>query len=176
MAQPIRTIRAIDGKKLLGVAIAGLGDRCTATAASMLLSEIARAKVLKARSVPAGIVAMHRDTEIHDNVTNTPRRVRLVYPGDEAGPETVSVLTSLGATLLGLCEGDSVEWCTPARDRCSITVLRARAGEAKRKESSVSTLDAKNESGMRAADRIRGHQPVSGGGQDADLGRYPTAG
>jgi regulator of nucleoside diphosphate kinase len=173
MTLPDRTIRAIDQERLHAVAIAALGDARTAVAASMLLSEMARARVTRSRSLPAGVVAMHRETEIRDNVTNARRCVRLVYPGEDAGAEAVSVLTSLGAMLLGLPEGASVEWCTPARDRQSVTVLRARYRRAKRKmESGTPRSDASNETGMRSSHRVRGHQPVPGRGQDAGLGGH----
>ena len=68
---------------------------------------------------------MHREIEIHDNIRQTKRRLKLVYPGEDAvTPDEVSVLTPLGVALIGLSAGDSIEWCTPTGDRRSVTVLR----------------------------------------------------
>jgi regulator of nucleoside diphosphate kinase len=53
--------------------------------------------------------------------------LRIVYPGEEdGGGDRVSVLTPVGAAILGLSEGASIDWCTAARDRRSLTVLRVR--------------------------------------------------
>ncbi len=68
---------------------------------------------------------MNSEVEIHDNITNTNRQLRLVYPEDATtDPNMVSVLTRLGAALVGLSVGDSIDWCTATGDQNSITVLR----------------------------------------------------
>ncbi len=92
----------------------------------MLLSEIARATVVESDFPPPHVVAPHRDIEIHDNIANTKKRVQLVYPGeDDTDPNAVSVLSPLGAALIGLSVGDTFDWCNMYGDRHSVTVLRA---------------------------------------------------
>jgi regulator of nucleoside diphosphate kinase len=99
----------------MSIATAELGRQGTTLAASTLLSEVCRARIVQG-SLPAHVVAVNSEVEIRDNVTNTDRRLRLVYPEDaEIDSSSVSVLSLLGAMLIGVSVGDSVEWCTPAR-------------------------------------------------------------
>jgi regulator of nucleoside diphosphate kinase len=91
----------------------------------MLLSEVGRATIVAQDSLPPQVVAVHSEVEIHDNVTNTNRRLRLVYPENAAlDSGMVSVLTPLGAALIGLSVGDQIDWCTATGDQSSVTVLR----------------------------------------------------
>jgi regulator of nucleoside diphosphate kinase len=91
----------------------------------MLLSEIGRATIVVQDSLPPQVVAVHSEVEIRDNVTNTKRRLRLVYPEDATlDSNMVSVLTPLGAALVGLSVGDTIDWCTATGDQSSVTVLR----------------------------------------------------
>lgn len=125
MGLPSITIGKTDRACLIAVAERALSQTDPVSAASMLLREIARARTVSMDSVPADVVTMHRTVEIRNNITNATRRVRLVYPGeDESDSEAISVVTPIGAALIGLAEGDSIEWCTPAGDRHNMTVQR----------------------------------------------------
>jgi regulator of nucleoside diphosphate kinase len=99
----------------------------------MLLSEVRRARIVAEDSLPAQVVAVQSEVEVRDNITNTSRRLRLVCPEDaDLDKNAVSVLTPFGASLVGLSVGASMDWCTAARDRRSITVLGTwRNGSAK---------------------------------------------
>lgn len=88
----------------------------------MLLAELGRAVVLTEQTVPSDIVTMRHRVNIFDNVAGKSRWLRVVYPDDEHDAEAISVLTPLGAALLGMTEGDSIEWCTAFGDRRSVTV------------------------------------------------------
>jgi regulator of nucleoside diphosphate kinase len=129
MKLPAITISGKDRERLISVAAAAMSSVRPVHGASMLLSEIGRATVVE--SLPKGVVTVHSDVELRDNVHKTVKRVRLVYP-DEAvtGASSVSVLTPLGAALIGLSEGDSISWCTRTGDLRSVTVLRASSGLA----------------------------------------------
>lgn len=86
---------------------------------------MARAAVVPPEALPSNVVRMGCEVEVRDNIKGTAEHVRVVFPGEQAGcRQTVSILTPLGAALIGLCEGASMEWCTTARDRKSFTVLR----------------------------------------------------
>ena len=53
--------------------------------------------------------------------------VRLVYPGEEdTDIGRVSVLTPIGAALIGLSEGQSIRWRSALGDWRDLTVLRIR--------------------------------------------------
>ena len=93
--------------------------------ASTLLSELARARVVADDALPQAVVAMHSEADIRDDEAGAVHRLTLVYPGEEAGdPKSVSALTPLGTALIGLSQGDSIQWSTATGDRRCITVLR----------------------------------------------------
>jgi regulator of nucleoside diphosphate kinase len=125
-ALPEVTIASADRRRLVSIATAALVSERDGVAASMLLSEIARATVVSRECLPSNVVDMDCEVEVRDNIDETTRRLRIVYPGDDDGGYAISVLTPIGAALIGLPEGASVDWCTAAGDRSSLTVLRVR--------------------------------------------------
>ena len=130
MTLPPLTRAKHDRDRLASIATAALGSERAPLAASMLLSEVARAKAVAQESLPPQVVAVNSDVEIHDNIANANRRLRLVYPEDATtDPNVVSVLTRLGAALVGLSAGDTIDWCTATGDQRSITVLRTSMRE-----------------------------------------------
>ena len=83
--------------------------------AAMLLEEIERAETHKVDALPAGTVTIGSEVDFLDESTHRMRTVTLVMPGEadiEAG--RVSVLTPVGAGLIGLREGRTIDW--PDRD------------------------------------------------------------
>ncbi|MBO9375641.1 nucleoside diphosphate kinase regulator [Sphingomonas histidinilytica] len=98
----------------------------------LLLEEIERATLYKAARIPADVVTMLSHVEFVDEANGTSRTVQLVYPKDadiDAGK--VSILTLVGAGLIGLREGQSILW--PGRDghRRLLTITRvSREAEA----------------------------------------------
>jgi regulator of nucleoside diphosphate kinase len=120
-------ISKTDRDCLASTAIAALRSERAPAAATLLLSELGRATILS-EGAPEGVVAVHSQVETRDNVTNARSKVILVYPGEERDdPHKLSVLTPLGAALIGLSEGDSIDWCTVTGDRRSVTVLKVVA-------------------------------------------------
>jgi regulator of nucleoside diphosphate kinase len=81
-------------------------------AASELLAEVERATVLPADALPATVVRMGSTIE-YATEDNAVHRVRLVYP-DEAdiAKAQISILTPVGAALIGLSKGQSISWTT----------------------------------------------------------------
>jgi regulator of nucleoside diphosphate kinase len=125
MKLPPITIAKAERDRLVSIATAALGSERPNVAASMLLSEVSRATIVAQGSLPPQVVAVHSEVDIHDKITNTKRRLRLVYPEEAtADSNAVSVLTPLGAALIGLSVGDSIDWCTATGDQRFITVLR----------------------------------------------------
>jgi regulator of nucleoside diphosphate kinase len=112
-----------DRERLKGLAIAALGHEHPDVGASMLLSEVARAVVVAREALSPNVVVMHSIVEIRDNIAKTNRLLRLVYPEEAATDSDVSVLTPMGAALVGLARGDSIDWCTGTGDQRSVTVL-----------------------------------------------------
>lgn len=91
-------------------------------AADFLSQEVDRAVVVD--SAPPGVVAMGSRLSFRDESTGQVRHVSLVYPEEaDIAAGKISVLTPIGAALIGLSVGQSIEWQTPAGARRSLTVL-----------------------------------------------------
>ncbi len=96
---------------------------------ALLLEEINRAKIHPANKIPLDVVTMHSRVEFVDEASGASRTVELVYPADadiDAG--RISIMTPVGAGLIGLREGQSILW--PDRDgqqrRLSIVKVERR--------------------------------------------------
>lgn len=77
----------------------------------MLLQEIGRARLHPAAKIPADVVTMLSTVEFTDKATGATRRLQLVYPKDaDIAEGRISILTPVGAGLIGLREGQSIIW------------------------------------------------------------------
>jgi regulator of nucleoside diphosphate kinase len=82
--------------------------------AQELLDELERAKIVKQEDVPADVVHMG-STVTFKSDDGQVRTMTLVYPADESlDQHRLSVMTPIGAALIGLGVGQSISW--PARD------------------------------------------------------------
>ena len=89
-----------------------------------LLEEVERARIVEPKDIPPKVVTMGALVGFRDDTTGAERTVSLVYPGEqdiELG--RISVLTPVGAALIGLTEGQSITWRTPTGEERSLTVL-----------------------------------------------------
>lgn len=79
--------------------------------AELLLGELERADVREDNDVPSTTVVMNSYVEFVDEAHGTTRRVQLVYPGEaDISAQRVSVLTPIGAGLIGLSPGQTIAW------------------------------------------------------------------
>lgn len=82
--------------------------------AEELLSEMDRAKIVTDGSVPADVVRMGSTVTFRSDDGRVHTET-LVYPVDEdSDAHKISVMTPVGAALIGLAEGQSISWT--ARD------------------------------------------------------------
>ena len=90
--------------------------------ADELLSELERAKVVKASSLPEDVVRMGSTvTYLADD--DQRRTITLVFPADaDIAAGRVSILTPIGTALLGLSPGQSMEWIARDQRRHSLSV------------------------------------------------------
>ncbi|MFT3978091.1 MAG: nucleoside diphosphate kinase regulator [Sphingomonas bacterium] len=98
---------------------------------ALLLEEIGRAHVHSAARIPRDVVTMHADVEFIDEASGAKRAVRLVWPKEaDISAGRVSILTPVGAGLIGLREGQSILW--PDRDghRRALTIVKVRQAAA----------------------------------------------
>ena len=109
---PQIVVSAADYERLTDLANASL-ERLPAVAQE-LLDEMERAKVVDAAAVPADVVRMGSTATFTSDDGHT-RTLKLVYPVDESlDDHRISVLTPVGAALIGLAVGQSISWT--ARD------------------------------------------------------------
>lgn len=81
----------------------------------LLLEEIDRATIHAAAKIPADVVTMRATVTFVDEGSGANRTVQLVYPGEaDISAGRISILTPVGAGLIGLREGQSITW--PDRD------------------------------------------------------------
>lgn len=110
-----------DHDRLTDLATAAL-DRLPETAQE-LLDEMERAEVVGAPAVPANVVRMGSTVTFQPD-GGRKRRVTLVFPAAEDIAESrISVLTPIGTALIGLSEGQSIEWSARDGRRHQLTVL-----------------------------------------------------
>jgi regulator of nucleoside diphosphate kinase len=92
--------------------------------AQELLSEMDRAKVVDAGDVPADVVRMGSTVTFKQDGDQT-RRMTLVYPAEESLDEQkISVMTPIGAALIGLAVGQSISWTARDGRRHELTVQK----------------------------------------------------
>lgn len=121
---PIK-IRQADIERLAQLAEAA-AETSPATA-EFLAGEVERATVIPDTAPLAGVVAMESEVIFRDDATGVQKQVILVYPKAadiEAG--RISVLTPIGAALIGLSAGQAISFATPSGERRSLTVMEVR--------------------------------------------------
>ncbi|USE82313.1 nucleoside diphosphate kinase regulator [Acinetobacter tibetensis] len=79
-----------------------------------LEEELARANVVAPQDVPANVVTMNARVLVTITPDTTATEITLVYPHDFRGDKgQVNVLAPVGAAILGLAEGQEIEWPQP---------------------------------------------------------------
>jgi regulator of nucleoside diphosphate kinase len=94
--------------------------------AEELLAEMDRAKIVRDDSVPANVVRMGSTVTFRSDdgreLTET-----LVYPADEdSDAHKISVMTPVGAALIGLAEGQSISWTARDGRKHELTVVKVK--------------------------------------------------
>jgi regulator of nucleoside diphosphate kinase len=79
-----------------------------------LEAELSRAVVVDAKDIPPKVVTMRSTVKFRIESSSEERCLTLVYPSDvdESG-RTISILAPVGSALLGLSEGDEIDWPKP---------------------------------------------------------------
>ncbi|MDC7785423.1 nucleoside diphosphate kinase regulator [Rhodoplanes sp. TEM] len=92
--------------------------------ADYLAREVERAQALPPGDSGGDHVAMNSWVTFRDETTGRTRRVMLVYPEQaDVSAGRISVLTPIGAALVGLSKGQSIDWTTPSGEERALTVL-----------------------------------------------------
>jgi regulator of nucleoside diphosphate kinase len=76
-----------------------------------LVGELVRAEIVEDGGLPGSIVTMGSRVTFRDEGTGAKRTVRLVFPSEKARhADGVSVMTPVGAALIGLSESQSIAY------------------------------------------------------------------
>ena len=90
----------------------------------LLFDELDSATVMPDHLLPDDVVTMNARVTFVDLDTDGVSVVRLVYPGTARQSGTqVSVLAPVGAALIGLRVGESIEWPLPGGGRRRLKIL-----------------------------------------------------
>ncbi|MDV3459058.1 nucleoside diphosphate kinase regulator [Sphingomonas sp. HF-S4] len=90
-------------------------ERRMPAVSALLLREAERARLHSAARMPADVITMGSMVEFFDDSSGSTRTVTLVYPSEaDIAKGQLSILTPVGAALIGLRAGQSILW----PDRC----------------------------------------------------------
>lgn len=124
--RPAITLSAADFEQLSALTRAAMNG--PSDVAATLADELDRAQVLPAGSRPDDCVSMGSEVRFQDETTLRTQTVTLVYPNEaDIAASKVSVLTPIGAALIGLRAGDSINWETRNGEIRRLTVLSVKA-------------------------------------------------
>jgi regulator of nucleoside diphosphate kinase len=119
--KPRITLAESDHVRLEALALALEGRN--PTVAGLMLAELDRARIVPDRAVPDDVVRMGSKVTFSIDGSE-PRTVGLVYPGEaDIERARISVATPVGAALIGLPAGQTMQWSGSDGRARSVTVL-----------------------------------------------------
>lgn len=119
--RPQITVASSEYQQLLALAVAGNGDR--SAGADNLWGEMERARVVTDRKLAPDIVRMGSRV-IYRTEKDERVEVVLVFPVNaDISKDRISVLTPVGAALIGLRTGQSITWEARNGRKSALTVL-----------------------------------------------------
>ncbi|MEH6395427.1 nucleoside diphosphate kinase regulator [Pseudoalteromonas sp.] len=103
-----------------------------------LEAELGRATIVEPKDMPSTVVTMNSTVNFIVESTQEEFTKTLVYPKNaDASADKISILAPVGSALLGLSQGDEIEWPKPAGGLIkvkikAVTYQPERAGELHR--------------------------------------------
>lgn len=92
--------------------------------ADVLEEELGHAVVMSQKKIPPDVVTMNSRVVVEDENTETRREITLVYPhASNAEAGKISVLAPVGAAVLGLKVGESIEWPLPGQRTTRLRII-----------------------------------------------------
>lgn len=97
--------------------------------------ELERAELMDPRDIPPTVVTMNSTVRFTVESTDQEFSLTLAYPKDiDGSPGRISVLAPVGSALLGLSQGDKIEWPKPGGGVLTVRIAEVvyqpeRAGE-----------------------------------------------
>ncbi|MBL8659343.1 MAG: nucleoside diphosphate kinase regulator [Rhodospirillales bacterium] len=119
--KPKIVVRQSDYDRLQGLASAAQSS--SPEVAEELVDELDRAGIVEDAGIGADVVRMGSTVEYRSDVEGG-RTVTLVFPGEaDIAQGRVSILTPIGAALLGLSPGQSIGWTARDGRRHRLTIV-----------------------------------------------------
>ena len=103
-----------------------------------LEAELGRANIVEPHEVPSTVVTMNSTVNFVVESTGEEFTLTLVYPKNiDSSGDKISILAPIGSALLGLSQGDQIEWPKPGGGLVTVTIKEViyqpeRAGELHR--------------------------------------------
>lgn len=103
-----------------------------------LEAELGRANIVEPHEVPSTVVTMNSTVNFVVESTGEEFTLTLVYPKNiDSSGKKISILAPVGSALLGLSQGDQIEWPKPGGGLIAVTIKEVtyqpeRAGELHR--------------------------------------------
>lgn len=100
-----------------------------------LEAELERANIVEPQAVPSTIVTMNSTVNFVVESSKDEFNLTLVYPKNvDSSGKTISILAPVGSALLGLSQGDEIEWPKPGGGIIKVKIKEVtyqpeRAGE-----------------------------------------------
>ena len=117
MALPTITVSKLDVARLEALLSDTHGE-----VADGLEEELLRANVVAPRDMPTDVVTMNSRIRCREQGRGREMCLTLVYPQD-SGPERVCILAPVGAALLGMSVGQSIDWPAPNGKTLKLEIL-----------------------------------------------------
>jgi regulator of nucleoside diphosphate kinase len=109
---PELVISSLDAERLEAL-LASLSDQ-TFPGKAALEAELTRAEIVAPEELPPTVVSMNSTVRFRVAESREEFTLRLVYPKDsDASQQTLSILAPVGSALLGLSQGDEIDWPKP---------------------------------------------------------------
>jgi regulator of nucleoside diphosphate kinase len=109
----------------LDVLIGSAAKNQNAEVLDFLVGELVRAEIVEDGDLPGSIVGMGSRVTFRDEGSGVERNVKLVFPSETSRhADAVSVLTPVGSALIGLSEGQSIQYRGADRRTRNITVTK----------------------------------------------------
>ena len=134
--KPEITISSLDADRLYDL-LDALPDN-SFPGQSELDVELSRANVVEPEAIPANTVTMNSTVKVAIESTKDEFELTLVYPKDvDTSGKKLSIFAPIGGALLGLSQGDDIEWPKPGGGVVKVKITEVvyqpeRAGELHR--------------------------------------------
>lgn len=133
--RPAITISSLDADRLYNLIES---VPATVSGVNELEAELDRANIVEPNEVPDNIITMNSTVDFIVEATNEEFVLTLVYPKDiDQSGEKISILAPVGSALLGLAQGDTIQWPRPGGGMITVLIKEVtyqpeRAGELHR--------------------------------------------